>query len=277
MNAYWMLKMLRENLAEVSEAHWKDAELLRKLNLAQKRVANMVYLATGDWLVTSANLTPVSSVVTLPSNCAKPVYMEEASTGREVLIRGTVRERRQTRPSETTLWGGFLEAYPLKDVLEINQEGYEEEVTLWYQERVVDLHAGTADGGGATSITLEADNEPSALDDYYNDATIEVVSGTGVGSTTISDYVGSTRVATTAAGSFGSDSVYGTVSIIPPEGHDLIVLMASLQCFAKPSSDMDVEVFRHYRELAGAAKKDFEEFIETRESGSLHIRITEYE
>jgi hypothetical protein len=278
MNAYWMLKMLRENVAESTAAHWTDAELIRKLNLAHRRVANIVLLAPGDWLVKSANITPSASLITLPSDCAKPVYLEETSSGREIQIRGTVRERRATRPSETTLWGGFVEAYLLKGYLEVNQESYTEQVTLWYQERVIDLHAGTADAGGATSLSFETTNEHSVLDDYYNGATIEVVSGTGISvQTTISDYTGSTGAATTAAGTFSTDSVYGTVSVLPEECHYLVVLIATLQCFAKPSSDIDPEIFNRYYGLVKKAEKDVEEFFSSRESGSKHVRVTEIE
>lgn len=277
MNAYWMLKMLRENVAEASAAHWSDAELLRKLNLAQARVANITLLAPGDWLVKSDDLTPAASIVTLPSDCAKPVYMEEASSGYEIPIRGTVRERRLTRMTGATSDQGALEAYRLKGSLEINRSGYTSGVTLWYQQRVPDVHAGTADAGGAKSISFDTANDHSVVDDYYNGVTIEVVSGTGIAVTTVSDYTGATGVAVTVAGTFSTDSVYGTVSLLPEEAHYVIVLLATVQCMAKPSSDIDPEIFKQYYVLVKGALKDYEEFISSSESGSKHVRVTEYE
>lgn len=56
-------------------------------------------------------------------------------------------------------------------------------------------HSGTAQAGAATTITLAAG--ASAVDDAYNGQTIETTGGTGSGQfKTISDYVGSTKVAT---------------------------------------------------------------------------------
>jgi hypothetical protein len=66
---------------------------------------------------------------------------------------------------------------------------------------------GTATAGGAGTMTLAVGE--SAIDDIYNGYTLVCTAGTGSGTTTtISDYVGSTRVATTAAGTFDGTSVY---------------------------------------------------------------------
>lgn len=57
--------------------------------------------------------------------------------------------------------------------------------------------SATATAGSSTTITFPAAGNVSALDDWYNGLEIEITSGTGSGQTrTISDYVGSTRVAT---------------------------------------------------------------------------------
>ncbi|KAA3664181.1 MAG: hypothetical protein DWQ04_07030 [Chloroflexi bacterium] len=57
------------------------------------------------------------------------------------------------------------------------------------------VRQNTAQAGGASTITLDA--SASAVDDEYNDMAITIVSGTGAGQTRyISDYVGSTKVAT---------------------------------------------------------------------------------
>jgi len=56
-------------------------------------------------------------------------------------------------------------------------------------------HSGTAQAGGASTITL--DTGASASDDAYNTMLVYIESGTGAGQErTISDYVGSTKVAT---------------------------------------------------------------------------------
>ena len=54
---------------------------------------------------------------------------------------------------------------------------------------------GTAASGGSTSITLAGG--ASAVDDFYNNAAVAIISGTGAGQARqITDYVGSTKVAT---------------------------------------------------------------------------------
>ena len=59
------------------------------------------------------------------------------------------------------------------------------------------LHSGTAQAGAAGSITLASG--ASASDDFYNSVHVMIIAGTGAGqSRLISDYVGSTRVATVA-------------------------------------------------------------------------------
>lgn len=62
------------------------------------------------------------------------------------------------------------------------------------------LHAGTATAGASTTITLEADSDAAAVDDFYNGDTIELTGGTGSGQTaTITDYDADTRVVTVDA------------------------------------------------------------------------------
>lgn len=68
-----------------------------------------------------------------------------------------------------------------------------------------DVCHGTAQAGAATTITLDATS--SAVDDTYNGQTITITSGTGAGqSRAISDYVGSTKIATVSAWSTTPDS-----------------------------------------------------------------------
>lgn len=75
--------------------------------------------------------------------------------------------------------------------------------------RLAIIRSATAQAGAATTITLDA--SASAVDDFYNNQAVFIVSGTGVGQgRIISDYVGSTKVATvsTWATNPSSDSVF---------------------------------------------------------------------
>lgn len=68
---------------------------------------------------------------------------------------------------------------------------------LYVTEENTDQESGTAQAGAATTITLASD--ASAVDDAYNDYYIKITGGTGEGQARkITDYVGSTKVATVA-------------------------------------------------------------------------------
>jgi hypothetical protein len=65
----------------------------------------------------------------------------------------------------------------------------------WYDNSGSATHRGTAQAGGASTVTLASG--ASATDDTYNNSTVTITGGTGIGQTrTITDYVGSSRVAT---------------------------------------------------------------------------------
>jgi len=277
MNSYFMLSDLRDNVGEGTESHWDDAELMRKLNAANLEIGFLVSQTTGDWLMKSADLTPVASVITLPSDCAKPVYMEEKSTGREIPFEGTVRERRVDRVSPTSIYGNQVCAYMVGDTIEVNQDSYTEEVTLWYERRLIDLSAGTIGTGAASSLQFDAENEPNGSDDYYNGVTVECMDATTKVVeivSTISDYTGSTYTATVVGTPVSSD-FYGTVPQIPREGHALIVLKATLAVIAKPSSAFDPKVFDNFEKIVRRSEKAFEDWIATRVKNSQGVRTTE--
>ncbi len=284
MNTYDMLKDLRANCGEKTASHWTDKELLAKLNRGQNKINMEVSMSPSDWLVTSASVTPSSSVITLPADCAKPVYLEETTSGKAISFNSTVRERRVTRASGTSLELGALEAYTLMSTIEVNQSSYGTACTLWYQIRVPDLHTGTASAGSAQSITLDTTDGidetglgARAVDDYYNNMEIEIVTGTGSPSiVTISDYTGSTRVATTnGTDTYDSTSVYGLVSRLPVQTHQLIVLEATTLALAKPSSSLDPKYYEYFKEEKKAEWMVVNRWLTSRVAGSNSVRQTE--
>lgn len=273
MNSYYMMLDVRDNIGEDVASHWGDNDILRKLNAAQRKVANLFILTPGDWLIKSTNLTPVDSVITLPDDCAKPVYMEETSSGYVITLHGNVRDRGLTRITGAVVYDGTVEAYMQKDAIVVNQDGYATPVTLWYQQRVPDLHAGIAGVNSAGfKVVFELANEPKRSDDYYNNVSIEVVDGIGTGIIEdISDYDGSGYYAT-IVGTVASGDHYGTVSELPEESHDLIILEASLMLLVKPSSALEPSVFKYMQERTKQAREDLEEWISTRVASNSSVR-----
>lgn len=67
-----------------------------------------------------------------------------------------------------------------------------------FGEATAPLRRGTAQGGGANTITLDA--QASAFNDFYAKTIIRIVAGTGAGqSNIINTYAGATKIATVAA------------------------------------------------------------------------------
>lgn len=282
MNAYEMINLLRDNIGEAEAAHWSDRLLLLRLNAEQLEVGRFMLDSPGDYLMKkSTALTPVLSLITLPGDCVRPAYLEEVGSGRVIPIRGTIRERRLTRQPGTTLQSGTIEAHFFGDYLEVNKSSYGEPVYLWYQRRIVDLHTGVCGTGtGAAAVVFQAANWPSGVDDYYNDIVIQVrdVSNHLVNvNQAIADYDGGTFTAVidSPAADPASGDFYGTVSVLPPELHNYILLRATVRALARPSSTFEKELFGFWRAELKTAKEEAEEFLASRLSGSTYTRITE--
>lgn len=275
MNAYDMLQAVRDNVNESTSGVWADSDILTMINAAQRKYAMRLSMQPGNWLVSSVSVAPVSSVITLPSDCAKPLYLEETSSGSPLFFKTALQDRRASRTyGSLPSWDiGSLEAYPQMDAVVVNTSGYATACTLWYQVRVPDLHTGTAAGGGATYIRFQSGAKP--LDDYYNNCLIEVVSGTGSHSIdTITDFA-KTNLQATVTGTYDNDSVYGTISKLPEECHYLIVLDATCVALAKPSAMVDPKAYEAFRAEKREHYTMFSDWASSRIPGAgRHTRIT---
>lgn len=280
MDAYEMRLQLRDNLGESVASHWTNAQLVRRLNIEHKAVARKVIDSPGDWLLKkSAALTPSSNQLTLPTDCLRPVYVEEVTSGRIIPIRGTIRERGGGRYPG---YGGTVEAYLIGNYIEVNQESYGNACYVWYQPRVLDLQSGTCQTGtDATSVYFNLANFPSGVDDYYNGVTLHVydVSTNALNfNGLIADWTGLTGVAiiADAAAAPAATDKYGTVSPLPEEVHNLVVMRATVKGIAKPSSTFEKELFSFYRAELRKEEEDVEAFLASRLGDSTYTRITDY-
>jgi len=277
MNAYNMLQLLRDQIAEASPSHWSDINLIHRMNVSQRKIALLVGNYPGAWLMKSANLTPVASVITLPADCAKPVYLEETSSGQPLAWLENVRTRRVSRTiGASGFWSGAPEVYPLRNTLVVNQASYSTQVTLWYDQTVPDLMTGKASAGEATGLTFPDTTNVIHIDDYYNGVSIQAEVGTGVNTAgdVITDYDGATRVCV-VTGTYGADTEFGTLTMLPEECEPLILLDATVLALAKPSSNVDEKVFQYYLNERREAKRDLVEWLETRIKGYGRVEITE--
>jgi len=273
-----MLELLRDYIGEVTASHWSDINLTRRLNVQQRKINMVLGMTMSNWMVKSTDLTPVASRVSLPSDCSRPIYLEETTSGIPIRWLRDLKLQSLGKHNGTNLVFSYasLQAYLESTEIVFNSDSYTTGVTLWYQAKPKDLISGMASAGGSTSLTLPDNALTILVDDYYNGQTFEVVDGTGAGTvTTISDYVASTRVLTLAAGTFGADSVFGNVCELPEEAQDLIVLNAAISALAKPSSTIDEKIWSYIVDERRQANKDFQEWIETRIVGDAEIGIRE--
>lgn len=275
INAYFILRDVRDKVDEASETHWQDRELLRIINQVQMGLAMHLTMIPGGWLLKSASVTPVDSVITLPSDCGKPVYLEETSTKYPIRMSIPVGDRMYTRePGAQTP----PNAYTLRRSIVLNVDSYTTPCTLWYHERVPDLHAGTAgSSSGASKLYLDTGNEPRFTDDYYNDQVVEMIDPTSKLieiSSTISAYAGLTAYAT-VIGAPASGDFYGTISKLPDECLPVLVLKAALIALSKPSAALDDKYYERYSGQHREAWLTLKQWFATRANDARHTRITE--
>jgi hypothetical protein len=289
MNACDQVELAREYLSEATASLWSDLNLLRRINVAQKTLATRIAQTPGAWLLTSVSVTPSSGIITLPADCSRPVYLETSNGDRINWLSGGVSYRAINRAVGTAYDSGLREVYPLMNTIEVNSSSFSDVCTLWYQKRVPDLHYGYAQtGSGAsalvmdTSVTASSNNAGTGrsiqfVNDYYNDVTVEVIdnsSGLVDIRSTISDFVASTHTATIMGTPAATDR-YGTVSILPPECHELIVLEAVSLALMKPGAKLDKTVLQYYRAELKDAREEFYGWMESRIAGFSQQAIGE--
>lgn len=279
MDAYEMLEDVRQSIGESVAKHWKERELLRRLNRNYHAVSRFYLEADGDWFMETASLTTdANSQITLPSDCFKASYLEVESSHERIDFRESVRESQIGKLPMTTLSYAPVAGFLVGNKIEINQDSYSETLKLWYRKRLCDLHGGQlATGTADTSLIFDAELWPSGEDDYYNNRTVVIRNNTTdafIGSEVILDYVGASATATigTLTPNPAVDYFYGTVSELTDEGNILVIRNTILEALAKPSSVVEEFIFRYWRGLAKEAKRDLDEFLDKRIDASVGVR-----
>ncbi len=141
---------------------------------------------------------------------------------------------------------------------------------VFYTPTSIDLHRATAAAGAANTITLGVNGATTTLgsirliDNYYQWARIEIISGTGLGQARrITQYNGTTRVATVDS-NWGTNpngtSVYSIVSPIVEDFHELIPLGGAIRAKGIKTEDDTSDMTTMY----GALMADFKSGLERR-------------
>jgi hypothetical protein len=222
-------------------------------------------MTRGDWFVKQASLSPSAGSVALPSDCAKPIYLEVTSSNYQIPLRATVRDREKILTTGASLSDFPVEAYVMGNYIKFSDTTYATACTLWYDKRLVRPIAGISTAGGATSLTLENNMDHSPEDDYYNGITMEIGDEDGGWERAeVSDYDATTRVLTLATGSFGASYKYGSVPDLPQEAYDAWIARSAYMTAVKPAGVVKMDYVTLLRDDAKEAEKLFFEWISTR-------------
>ena len=228
MNAYELDLTLRDYL---HGGNYSALRRLRALNRGHRKLCNRIMEACPAYYTKKTTLTYASEGYALPWDCYK-VRMVQDADGERIPYVGLEGLRENIGGILADLFPARRGWYQLGTTLYVTPTTFTEDITIYYARRIPDLNWGTAESGSTTSITLDADMSPSGVDDYYTDVEMDFVSGTGAPNrVTITDYVGSTRVASfaTVADAPGADTVYGTLSAVPSDFSHLIALYAAVE------------------------------------------------
>lgn len=244
-----LISLARQYITEAAAAFWGDDVLLTHANDEQLFLMQRILQAAPDYfdVTQSISLAVDTAEYDLPLGYMETNYVEYASSGdlnEDRVILPVLHQQKRYIPSNTADIN--LSLRRTKYYLRRDKIGFTptpaqaRTVTHHYSRRLVPLHYGTATAGAASTITFPSTptvGNVSNIDDFYNYETIYIVSGTGAGQIReISDYAGSTRVATVGTAwttQPDSTSVYSLISEIPSEHHPILAVGTAIRALAK--------------------------------------------
>lgn len=228
-NAYKILHDVRQGVNEYSAGLWAGTEthgkyanswLLTKINAAQSRMAALVMKTdVREFFYKSASISVASSSMTLPWDFGR-IYQLEDANGYKVYPS-------TARITPVTGQEGIENLYYRSGkTLILNKSSVTATYTLKYFRQPKKMTYGSAAAtSGLNALKMQAVDRTSGKNDYYNNLVVD--NYTQALSATISDYVGSTRVATTDNSiTWAENDVYGTVPDLPDELHHLVAPLA---------------------------------------------------
>jgi hypothetical protein len=227
-------------IAEKASRYFRTGHIVNALSAAQNRVAALLRNEDAGFFSTYYDYT--SLVIDQPNYDLPPFFkapmLVERVDGNFAESPVEVRLRRTKTPaarsSDTTydIVGKEIHFHP-------RPSSATPTYRLWYTFSLPDLAYGNAPAGGAEGNVLLAP-APDAnldyfaavpLDDYYNNITFEVVSGTAAGEVfVVDDYVGSTRAITPVTDlgtALAEDDVYASHIGIDEDLWECLCLMAA--------------------------------------------------
>ena len=231
MDAYTISSMVRSYSGLDNETELGTPQLRRLMNLGMQRVAQLLMPLYHEFLIkTHSYASATGASVDVPADLLRILDIEREDANGTMRLTTEVPAEDKGQVNKNV---NFMAAdeYPLHvhegRSLLIWPTLATTDVNVRYRKRIIDLVQGPMTYGSATTVTLSADAIPE--DDYYNgyDLTLYQDDSDGVvliGTYKITDYVGSTKLATLSGSSLTDVTMMGgLVPLIPAEYHETIV------------------------------------------------------
>lgn len=256
LNCKQIVDQVRTSLDEagVSSAKWSDTEVVRAINRAKDYYVNQINKSHPEILLKKGDPITIvdgTELYNLPGDFKAMRRVETASKEKLELIPMDYKEQARGTNDYDDAALRRRAYYMLGN--QIGVLNYTGDITPYYLRKVPDLHYGTVEA--VTDTTMTFDSTPNASssgdytvrrnDDYYNNLTVEIFSGTGAGQErVISDYVGLTKIATVANWTTNPDtsSLYALKYDLPVEVDDLIILRTALRLIPKERAKSATEI-----------------------------------
>jgi len=200
------------------------------INSALSQIATRIDEQGQDLFEVITTMTPSTDGVSLPVDFVSVRDLSYNGTPIEIIAPPQRHNFDATSGSWSGGWTGLYFAYLRGNKIYFSSS-LTADVDFVYTRRLPKLHRGIPQAVGATTITLATEaliGTVETSDDYYNNATIIIVSGNGIhDEQVIMDYVGSTKVATVAGWSGttpDTDSIYEIKCELPqtPDFHTIL-------------------------------------------------------
>lgn len=235
MHAFDLFTRVRDDLlASAANQKWTDAQVYRYLNRAYLKVWGEQVTLFEAFGMKRGYLSLVASteLYSLPVDCKKLVMVEYLLDGNYYPIKLVpFEDLSQYSVANQNIYTGepcnvrYFELGNQIGIAPIPQSSVASGLRITYYAKAGHIHSGTLAAAAATTVTLATG--ASDDDDAYNDQYMTIVSGTGAGQKAqITDYVGSTKVATVTFSTPPTGAVYAIWPKIESEMDELVILQA---------------------------------------------------
>lgn len=225
INAYEILKQVRHDLNEMSDAYvqetdisgaFRNDQLMAKINQAQRIIWNFLFNILPEIFLASRSIIFSSSLVSLPADFYRMKRLEDENGVRIDPI--STDERHIYNGGSRWLY------YRYGNTLRLDKDDISDTYTLWYYTRPRELDCGKSAAGATQSVTLAA--TAKKIVDYYKGMMIENITDDAIDA--IVAYTAERVCA--VSNTWAIDRYYGIVSELPEAFHHIIQSKSTIIC-----------------------------------------------